>query len=235
MRIVVDLFNQHSANTTELKRMALSAFMSGADYVKLQLFDSQFVWGDDRRNYLELSYEEVADFAAYCKSIGVGFTATPFDKERADWLETIGVDFYKVASITAKNNPDVVEHIISKDKEVIVSLGQFEVGDFPYGEGRDKLRYLFCIPEYPTYLDNPKLKLIPENFSKDKYYGYSDHTLGIAACLIAANNGAEIIEKHYTHNQNAQKNFEMAHLGSFTQESLAAFKNITREFDLIKL
>ena len=68
MRIIVDLFNQHSGNLERLKKMALIASMSGADEVKLQLINSQRVYGDDSRKYLEMTYEQVKGFFDYCNN-----------------------------------------------------------------------------------------------------------------------------------------------------------------------
>ena len=62
MEIIVDLFNQHSGNVDELKRMALSAYLNGADVAKIQILNSKRIWGDDSRKYLEMTYDEVKDF-----------------------------------------------------------------------------------------------------------------------------------------------------------------------------
>ena len=53
MEIVVDLFNQHSGKFEDLKKLSLSAWMNGANVVKIQLFKSETVWGDDSRRYME--------------------------------------------------------------------------------------------------------------------------------------------------------------------------------------
>jgi len=234
MKIIVDLFNQHSGDLTELKRMALSAFMSGADAVKLQLLDSQRIWGDSSREYLEMKPEDIYEFSEYCKTIGVEFSATAFNEEKFDILEDIGVDFYKIASVTAKNDPDLCKRILESDKMKYISLGKFDKGEFPFGH-RDDVRYLYCVSEYPTILDNEKVKNMPDRFHDGGYYGYSDHCLGMGPSIVAATRGAALIEKHFTMDTNAQSEFEKAHLCSFTPETLSRFKNLVREIQIAGL
>ena len=81
MEIIVDLFNQHSGNVDELKRMALSAYLNGADVAKIQILNSKRIWGDDSRKYLEMTYDEVKDFYDFCNSHSIEPWATVFDEE----------------------------------------------------------------------------------------------------------------------------------------------------------
>lgn len=232
MKIIVDLFNQHSSNLDDLKRMALSAWMSGADSAKLQVFTSKSIWGDDSRKYLEMSYEQVKEFKEYCDMIGIEFSATAFDEERIEWLDSLNVNYYKIASVTAKTKPKLVEKILQKNKPTIISLGQYPDGVFPFGFNSN-ISYLYCVSKYPTMLDDERVKNMP-NFSTQGYLGYSDHTLGISAAIKSYFNGARILEKHFTFNQNAQKNCELAHLCSFTPESLREFSNLVKEFKIME-
>jgi len=65
MKIIVDLFSQHSGDIKELKRMALSAHLAGADAVKLQLLNSQRIWGDGSRKNLEFTFDQTKDVFDY--------------------------------------------------------------------------------------------------------------------------------------------------------------------------
>ena len=203
MEIVVDLFNQHSGNQEDLKKLSLSAWMNGANVVKIQLFDSKLTWGNDGRKYMEMTFEQVKDLKEYCDKLGITFAATPFDKEKVDWLEELNVKFHKIASITALQNPEVVEYVLSKNKKTYISLGKFELNQFPYGFDNN-IKYLYCVAKYPTHLDDERIKNMP-NFSNKGYYGYSDHSLGIAAVIRSYFQGASMIEKHFTFDQASQK------------------------------
>ena len=231
MEIVVDLFNQHSGNQEDLKKLSLSAWMNGANVVKIQLFDSKLTWGNDGRKYMEMTFEQVKDLKEYCDKLGITFAATPFDKEKVDWLEELNVKFHKIASITALQNPEVVEYVLSKIKTYI-SLGKFELNQFPYGFDNN-IKYLYCVAKYPTHLDDERIKNMP-NFSNKGYYGYSDHSLGIAAVIRSYFQGASMIEKHFTFDQASQKDFELAHLCSFTPETLRTFSNLVKNFKIMK-
>jgi len=246
MKIIVDLFNQHSGDIKELKRMALSAHLAGADVVKLQLLNSQRIWGDDSRKDLELTKDQTKDIFDYCRNLDIGILATVFDEEKLEWIDELGVETYKIASCTSKNDPDLCKEIISRGKPTLISTGLHEVDEYPYGF-EDNVNYLFCIAEYPTFLHHPKLKKMPPIFwhggevesyadstERELYTGYSDHTIGIASALKAYMNGAQVLEKHFTLDPYAQNVTEKAHLCSFTPETLRQFKNLIREMDIIK-
>jgi len=237
MKIIVDLFNQHSGDIKELKRMALSAHLSGADAVKLQLLNSRRIWGDDSRKALELTKDQTKEIFDYCRGMDIEILATVFDEEKLEWIDDLNVKTYKIASCTSKNDPDLCRKIISRGKQTLISTGLHDIGDFPFGVDNDNIGYMFCVAEYPTFLYNPKLKNMPNDFGychgAYQYVGYSDHTTGIASALKAYFNGALILEKHFTLDPYAQNVTEKAHLCSFTPETLRQFKNLIREMDIL--
>ena len=218
----------------ELKRLALSAFINGADVAKIQILNSQRIWGDDSRKYLEMTYDQVGDFYQFCRNHSIEFSATIFDEEKLEWLDDFKVDWYKVASVTAKKDPALVEKILSKNKPTIISLGMYDNFEFPFGFDSN-ISYLYCVSEYPTYLNNQKIKDMPTSFSRSTgYHGYSDHSVGLAPSLQAYLRGAKFLEKHYTFNNFNQREFEKAHLGSFNPDSLRLFTNLIKEFEAMK-
>ena len=78
--------------------------------------------------------------------------------------------------------------------ETYISVGMVESNYFPFDNAN--VKYLWCKSTYPN--DNQDIHLIPESFIKSKYYGFSDHFIGIEAALIAVTRGARLIEKHFT-------------------------------------
>jgi N,N'-diacetyllegionaminate synthase len=241
VELIVDLFNQHSGDLEELKRMALTAWQCGADTVKIQLLDSKKIWGDDSREYLELSRDNFLRFVEFCNRHSIPWLATPFLWEHIEWLESAGMQRYKLASWSIKNDPEFCQQVVGYatrntisismfviPRQVIVSLGL--VNGFPFGS-RENIPYLFCVSEYPTFMDNEKLWQMPKTFSGSNYSGFSDHVVGIAAALEAYRRGARIIEKHFTLDAARQSITEKAHLCSFTPESLRTFKNIINQYE----
>jgi N,N'-diacetyllegionaminate synthase len=241
MEIIVDLFNQHSGDMKELKRMALSAFTNGADVVKTQIIDSKRIWGDDSRKYLEMSYSEVEEFSDYCRTIGIEFMTTVFNEDHIPWLDKLEISRYKIASITSASKSQDPEgdkilcnELMSRNAETLVSLGFSDLDSFEYSKYKN-IKYLFCVPKYPTNLFDPDLKKMPIRFNQVEgdYYGFSDHTLGTSAALLSFLNGASILEKHFSMGNFRQGEMEKAHLCSFTPESLSSFKNQITELDML--
>ncbi|MAH42851.1 hypothetical protein CL614_03965 [archaeon] len=239
MEIIVDLFNQHSGDTKELKRLALSAFLNGADVVKTQIIDSKRMWGDESRKYLEMTFDEVEEIHDYCQNLGIEFMTTVFNEEHISWLDKLNINRYKIASMTSKGKSQdpkgddiLCNELLSRNKEVFMSLGFAELNEFPYGFN-DNIKYLYCVPKYPTPLYDEGLKNMPKKFSRNRYSGYSDHALGITAALQSYLRGASILEKHYTLGSFRQGSTEKAHLCSFTPESLSQFKNLITEFKIL--
>ena len=74
---------------------------------------------------------------------------------------------------------------------------------------------------------------MPLDFKPGVYDGLSDHSLGIAASLLAAARGARYLEKHFTLSKTWQKMTEKAHLGSMDQADLQLIKNISEDFALM--
>lgn len=232
MKIIVDLCNQHFGSIEELKRMALNAFLSGANAVKIQLLDSEKLLGVTNKKYRDISFHDAYELAKYCDNIGVEFMASVFDEERFRWLDDLGVKTHKIASRTSKHDLNLCETILRDNKPTIISTGMHEHLEFPF-EKTDNISYLFCVSKYPTYLDDKKLKLMPD-FNENEYSGFSDHTIGIGAAIKSYLKGAKILEKHFTNNLNAQSSLESGHICSFNENSLRQFTNIIKQLDIIE-
>ena len=56
------------------------------------------------------------------------------------------------------------------------------------------IKYLYCVSNYPTNYNDIKMP----NFDKSFFSGFSDHSVGIGACLFAVSRGAEYLEKHFS-------------------------------------
>ena len=233
MEIIVDLCNQHYGDVQEIKRMILSSFVSGADVIKIQIMDSTKFFGDNSRKYRDLSFDQTKEVCLFCESLGIEFMASVFDEEKLEWIQELGVKRHKIPSKMAFHNHSLCNKILKDNKETIISTGLNKPGEFPFGFDSN-IKYCFCVPKYPTFLYDEALKKMPKKFSIEGYYGYSDHTIGIAAPLEAHLRGAKILEKHFTNNMMAQNIYESAHLCSFDAESLKRFRKLTKELDILR-
>jgi len=125
----------------------------------------------------------------------------------------LGVKRYKTASRSISDET-LMDKIISTKKPIVVSLGMWNGEEFPEIKSESKVDFLYCISKYPTKLEC--LHFDNVDF-KDKYSGFSDHTLGIVAPIVAMSRGAKIIEKHFTTDKSM---YGPDHSGSMTPHEL---------------
>jgi N-acetylneuraminate synthase/N,N'-diacetyllegionaminate synthase len=91
---------------------------------------------------------------------------------------------------------ELCRRILATGQETFVSLGFWDRPGVPYDAAN--ARYLYCVPKYPCEHGDIHL---PKSFAESVYQGFSDHTIGIEASLVAIGRGATIIEKHFTLNK----------------------------------
>jgi len=230
VKIISEIHPQHHGNMSELKRMILQSKIAGANYVKLQLYDSLRLFGNNERKYLEINEKELEDIKFYCDTVGIEVFCSIFSSEKINWCEKLNFNLYKIASrsITDKQ---LCDKILSLNKTVLISLGMYdwENKGFPY-TNNSNIKYLYCISKYPTKLDEIKMP----NFHNKEFHGYSDHTIGISACVYAISRGAEYIEKHFTTNKSFNIITEQAHVCSMDFDDLRKIREIADSISLIK-
>ena len=129
--------------------------------------------------------------------------SSPFDKSAVDFLETLNPSAYKIASFEITDY-ELVRYIASKQKPIIISTGVAtideiqDVVDICKSVGNHDIILLKCTSEYPAKLEEANLKTIPnmrETFGVE--VGFSDHTMGHIAPVVAVTLGAKVIEKHF--------------------------------------
>ena len=158
----------------------------------------------EHRAYLELSDEDHFEVYRYAKSLGLDFVETLCSIGCLSLLRLFTPDRLKVASRDLTNLP-LLEALAETRIPIILSTGM--AGKKELDEALDiitrhhsDISILHCVSQYPTQPDNLNLRTI--NYLKEHYgqytIGFSDHTIGIAAPVVAVGMGAEIIEKHVT-------------------------------------
>lgn len=228
IKIISEIHPQHIGSIDEAKRMILYSKLGGADFVKVQLYDSKLLFNDNKRNYIQLTKKEFFELNNYSKQIGINFFASIFDRSKIDWCEEANINFYKIASRTVKDKK-LCKEIISLKKKVFISLGMHkDLKSMPYS-GKN-ITYFYCVSNYPTQLDELKMP----NFENSKIKGYSDHTIGTAACIYAASKGAEYIEKHFSCNKSLNIDTQQAHTCSMDYNDLSEIRRNVDSITLIK-
>jgi pseudaminic acid synthase len=138
-----------------------------------------------------------------CREKGVIGFSTPFDETAVDFLESLDVPAYKIASFENTDLP-LIRKVAATGKPIFISTGMAdeeelqETVEAVRKAGGSQLILLKCTSAYPASPETMNLKTIPylrERFAAE--IGLSDHTLGLAAPLAAVALGATVIEKHF--------------------------------------
>lgn len=151
---------------------------------------------------VELSDENFYRITDYCRTKKITFLCSAFDSESADFLETLGVPAYKVASADLTNLP-LLEHLVNKKKPLILSTGMSRMDEVEFTVDFLKKRgaefaLLHCNSTYPAAFEDINLRFMEQLQQFGVPVGYSGHERGIAVSTVAAAMGASIIERHLT-------------------------------------
>ena len=231
VKIITEIHPQHLGSMNEAKRMILQSKIGGADYVKIQLYNSQKLFNNSDRLYLQFSREEFLELVSYSNNLGIEIFASIFDEEKITWCEEAGISNYKIASRTVKEDKNLCKKIIETGKTVFVSLGMhdYKKKGLPFND--KNVIYFYCVSKYPTNLNELEMP----DFEKNKnIQGFSDHTIGIGACIYAVSKGARYLEKHFSNNKSLGTDTQMAHVCSMDQDDLVKLREYSDTISLIK-
>lgn len=156
----------------------------------------------DYFNRTSFSFEQWCQLKKIAESLDLIFLSSPFSMEAVDLLENIGMVAYKIPSGEITNLP-LLEKISNLKKPVLLSSGMSNWSELDNAIAVFKeacpLAVMQCSTQYPCQNNNVGINVLQE--MKDRYgcvVGFSDHTMGIAAPILAIANGARVIEKHLT-------------------------------------
>ena len=138
------------------------------------------------------------------RELGLIAFSTPFDETAADFLESLNVPCYKVASFENTDLP-LIRKIATTGKPMIISTGMATVAELDESvrtareSGCQDIILLKCTSTYPATPDNTHIRTIPH--LRDLFnceVGLSDHTMGIGVAVASVALGVTVIEKHFT-------------------------------------
>jgi pseudaminic acid synthase len=222
--VIAELSGNHGGDFERARRLVHAAADAGADAVKLQTYtpDTMTIRSDaehfrissgtiwDGRTLYDLFDEAQTPWEWHeplrreAISRGLDFFSSPFDATAVDFLETLAVPVYKVASFELVDIP-LIRRIAQTGKPIILSTGMAtreEIAEAvreALAGGANGVAVLACTSAYPAQPDEANLRSIPDLASTFGIpVGLSDHTLGVAVPIAAAALGAAIVEKHLT-------------------------------------
>ena len=203
--IISELCGQWGGSISRAKQMIDQSKDGGANAVKVQLWDTYKMPGDNRQKweYLMMSKDQFFELKKYADLIDIDFFASPFDVERFSWVTEAELKINKIASSLLEWDLNLCKTMVSSNLKSFCSLGKWNNKNLPFSN--QNVEYFHCLAEYP-HSEERAISMMPEKLS-----GYSDHSIGIKACIEAVKRGAHYIEKHFTLDKGLQCETESAH------------------------
>ncbi len=224
--IIAEAGVNHNGDLALARKLIEAAADAGADFVKFQTFKADKLVSktagkavyqmQNTHDQLESQYAmlkklEMPDewhfeLIKYAAEKGIRFLSTGFDEESIDFLDRLGMPFFKIPSGEITNKP-YIQHVAQKGKPIILSTGMADITEVQEaialitatGLSAEMITVLHCNTEYPTPMH--EVNLLAMNVMAESLnvkVGYSDHTLGIEVPIAAVALGATVIEKHFT-------------------------------------
>jgi N-acetylneuraminate synthase len=170
-----------------------------------------------------------------CRERGVLFFSTPFDATAVEFLESLNVPAYKIASF---ENTDLalIRKVAATGKPMIMSTGMATLAELDEAVGAARetgcrdLILLKCTSTYPATADNTNIVTIPHMRQLfGCQVGLSDHTMGVGVAVAGVALGATVIEKHFTINRaaggvDAAFSIEPGEMKALVQETKSAWQ-----------
>lgn len=220
--IIAEMSANHAGSLNRAKEIIHAAKEAGADCIKIQTYTPDTMTINCNAPYFQINdgtwsgenlyhlyqkaytpWEWQAELKEEAEKAGLDFLSTPFDQTSVDFLESLGVEFYKIASFELVDIP-LLQYAASKGKPMILSTGMSELSEIDEavrsirGMENEQIILLRCASAYPAVTDEMNLRTMQnmaEIFSVP--VGLSDHSMGSVGAVAAVALGAKIIEKHF--------------------------------------
>jgi pseudaminic acid synthase len=221
---IAELSCNHNQDLDLAFKLVEEAAKSGANAIKLQTYTADTITIDCKTDIFKIKGTELWDnqylYDLYKKAytpwewhkqlfdkaheLGMDAFSSPFDVTAVDFLESLNVPCYKIASC------EITDHILIKKiaqtgKPVIISSGMASAGELEEAvnilrkNGTKDICMLKCTAEYPAKSEDANLLTIKNMMDTFNVIGgLSDHTLGIEVPIASVCLGASVIEKHFT-------------------------------------
>ena len=204
--VVAEIASNWEGSVTKAKKLIKECKKAGADAVKFQVWRAADLYNEKHPNWKaikksELTFKKAEKLKKYADEQNMEFFCSVFYPEGVDYLESIGVKKYKIASRTCllndKHSLEMLERVSKTRKPVIISMGMGgNKKRIMKIFSKSKKTFCYCISEYPAPFEKINWK------ETVKYDGFSDHSIGIVAPFLFALLKKErrakrlIIEKH---------------------------------------
>ncbi|MCU0241778.1 MAG: N-acetylneuraminate synthase family protein [Vicinamibacteria bacterium] len=221
--VIAEAGVNHNCDLALGKRLIETAKASGANAIKFQNYEAGKIatrvapryWteandpqGTQWDTFNRLDKLSAADFRAllaHAQSIGLTAFSTPFDDEAVDFLASLDIPTFKIASADLTCHP-LLDRAARVGKPMILSTGTANLAEIEEAievclrAGNEQIALLHCTLKYPCPPEGINLRMMEHLMRAfpELPIGLSDHSLGISVAIGAVALGACIIEKHYT-------------------------------------
>jgi pseudaminic acid synthase len=254
--IIAEMSGNHNQSLDQALAIIDAAAKTGVDALKIQTYtaDTMTIDINDNEFFIDnkdslwhghslyelykkahTPWEWHKNIFDHCKKLDIIAFSTPFDATAVDFLETLDVPFYKIASFENTDLP-LIRRVAATGKPMIISTGMATVAQLSETvqtarqAGCKELILLKCTSSYPASPTDCNLLTIPH--MQDLFgcqVGLSDHTLGIGVAIASIALGATVIEKHFTLDRSeggvdADFSLEPAEMQSLTIETERAWQ-----------
>lgn len=220
--IIAELSANHNGSIEVALETVRAAKRAGAHCIKLQTYTADTITIDSRKEDFMIKgtiwegknlhdlYKEAYTPWEWHKEImneaekqGLICFSSPFDPTSVDFLESLNVPAYKIASFEITDIP-LIEYVASKNKPIIISTGIAKVEDIElaitacHRMGNYDIALLKCTSSYPAPIEEANMTMVKDLAERfGVIAGLSDHTMGNIVPVVATCFGAKIIEKHF--------------------------------------
>ena len=253
--IIAEAGVNHNGDIDIAKSLVKYASVAGADYIKFQTFEaSKLVSSSAKKAFYQKLNDNTNDESQFsmlkslepvmmiiipikeCKNHNIKFLSSAFDIQGLEFLNSIGVDLFKVPSGELTNLP-YLERLSSIGKQTVLSTGMANLSEvwsamkiLTKGISKEKITILHCNTEYPTPMRDVNLRaMVKISREFNCKVGLFDHTLGIEIPIAAVAMGATVIEKHFTLDR---KLVGPDHASSLEPKELESMVNSIRNVEL---
>ena len=225
LEFIAEVSANHLGSLNRAKEIIYAAANAGASAIKFQTYTADTMtldidspnfrvsnehelWGGEnlynlyRKAFTPCEWHR--ELFELCRELGVKPFSSPFDPSAVEFLESLNVPMYKIASLET-GDLELIRMVANTGKPLIISTGATEWNEIEdvvntvQKTGNKDLTLLVCTSSYPSMPVDAhlnRLSTLRDNFGVK--VGVSDHTLGIGVSIAAIALGATIIEKHFT-------------------------------------
>ncbi|MGH8671298.1 MAG: pseudaminic acid synthase [Burkholderiales bacterium] len=223
--VVAEMSGNHNQSLQRALEIVDSAAKAGAHALKIQTYtadtmtidlaEGEFFIADEKslwkgKSLYKLYQEAYTPWEWHqtifecCRAHGMIGFSTPFDATAVDFLESLDVPCYKIASFENTDIP-LIRKVAGTGKPMIISTGMATEQELSESvaaarsAGCEDLILLKCTSTYPASPGNTNILTIPDLRDRFRcHVGLSDHTMGIGVAVASVALGAVLIEKHFT-------------------------------------